>query len=184
MEILLLITPTWYLKFSFSSRTIPKNFLFSVISMLSAPSWMLGNENSFLYENMMHLIFETLTLVFFAFSHLFIKINFLFKIFAMRSVGVFFNEQVKVLSSAKTVNLKKLELFGKSFIKIKTLKSLVSIPVGHHSRSIGAHEFWHWWKHTVVLWKNMTEINSKQYHKHHMKIIFEGGFYGLYNQML
>ena len=66
----------------------------------------------------MYLLFETLTLILFAFNHLPIDNNSLFIIYAIRSVGAFLNEQVKVLSSAKRVNLKNLELFGKSFMKI------------------------------------------------------------------
>ena len=90
----------------------------------------------------MYLLFETLTLILLAFSHLFININSLFIIFAIRSVVMLLNEEVKVLSSAKIVNLKKLELFGKSLMKIKKkVKGQLSIPEGHHNQSINAQKF-------------------------------------------
>ena len=85
-------------------------------------------EKKILYENMMYLLFETLTIILFAFNYLFIDNNSLFIINAIRSVGVFLNEQVNVLSSAKRVNLKNLELFGKSFMKIKNNNGAIIEP--------------------------------------------------------
>ena len=71
---------------------------------------------------MMYLLSETLTLLLFAFDHLFFQNTSLFIRYAIRSVGVFLKEQVKVLSSKNRVILKNLELFGKSFMKIKNKK--------------------------------------------------------------
>ena len=68
---------------------------------------------------MMCLVFKTLIWILFAYNHLIIKNNSLFIIYAQRSVGAFSKEQVKVTSSAKRVNLKNRELYGKSLMKFK-----------------------------------------------------------------
>ena len=70
----------------------------------------------------MYLFFETLTLILFASNYIYVDTNSLFIIYAIRSVDVFLNEEVRVLSSAERVNLKNLEIFGKAFMKIKNNK--------------------------------------------------------------
>ena len=60
---------------------------------------MLGSENCFIYEILMYLRFETLSLILLAYDHLLIEVESLFIIIPKRSVGVFLYEQVKVLPS-------------------------------------------------------------------------------------
>ena len=104
----------------------------------------------------------------FAFNHLFIKINSLFIILVIRSLGVFLNEQVNVLSSMNRVNLKKLEIFRKSFMKIKSNEG-PSIDHCRTPQSINR-------RSDFLSLINMTQTTSKQYYEHHMTLTFVEDF--------
>ena len=83
-------------------------------------------------------------------------------------------EQVKVLSSAKRVNFKKPELFGKSFMEIKNNTESSIDPCGTpHSIS----------RRSEILSLKDTYFGLLDKY-HTLKLNFEEGPYGLHSQMV
>ena len=89
------------------SIIMPTNFVESVSDMLWLPTLIFGKIRFFRWENKINLLLLWLSLISSLINRLLTISSSKFKVFEIRSGSVLLNLQERVLSSAKSVNLKK-----------------------------------------------------------------------------
>ena len=132
----------WFLNFKFSSKVIPKNSIFLVGAMTYLPSRIGRSNIFFLYETAIWWLLWVLTLILFTFSRWLIVSKFPLIESVMLSIGMFLKLQVEVRSSAKRVNLKKIEHFGKSLMNMRKSRGPSIEPRGTPDLIVESCELW------------------------------------------
>ena len=129
-DILLHTLFTWSQNFKCWSMVSPKNLVAETWLIKLFPNFIGRTVNSFRWVNKMNTVFEWLTVNLFLVSHWLSGIKFCSTVRAMNPLSWFSKAQVTVLSSANSVNFKKLLQFGRSLINKRNKRGPKIDPCG------------------------------------------------------
>ena len=121
----------WFLKLKLLSIMTPKNFIHGVAVIEPVPNTRDLISIEFRYENIINLLLSIFILILFDTIQLFTFIKFEFIKARVSSGDILLVLQRRLLSSAKSVNLKKLLQFGKSLINRRNKRGFIFNKTSH-----------------------------------------------------